>query len=222
MSADQYEEVDDILKRHKTLATTNADLKESLHKETVRLEELREKLGGVRRESQNLVLVQNSQVHSHQRAIEELRSNSVKVEAQREVRDRTASLKLREYGQVVMSIKNLCVLACVRAYSRACVRTRVRACVLACVRAYSRTCVLACVRACARACVRACVCARVPVCACGFRVRVRVACVRACGLRAFVQRAWFLVLRCVQKCAFESEESCCHQSSWQRQQPLAG
>lgn len=107
VSADQYEEIDDILKRHKTLATTNADLKESLHTETMRLEKLREKLSGVKRDTQNVILVQNSKVHSHQRSLEELRSNSVKVEAQREMRDRNAFLKLREYGQVMMSIKNL-------------------------------------------------------------------------------------------------------------------
>ena len=107
VSADQYEEIDDILKRHKTLATTNVDLKESLHRETMRLEQLREKLSGVKRDTQNLILVQNSQVHNHQREIEELRSNSVKVEAQREMRDRNSFMKLREYGQVMMSIKNL-------------------------------------------------------------------------------------------------------------------
>jgi chromosome segregation ATPase len=107
VSADQYEEIDDILKRHKTLATTNVDLKESLHVETQRLEELRAKLSGAKRESQNVILVQNSEVHNHQRAIEEMRSSTVKVEAQRELDNRSAFSKLREYGQVMMSIKNL-------------------------------------------------------------------------------------------------------------------
>lgn len=107
VSAEQYEEVEDILNRHKTLATTQADLKESLAEETERLEELRVAVSSLKRDTQNTILVQNSEIHRHQKHIEALRSQSVQMDTQREKEDRSAFLKLREYGQVMMSIKNL-------------------------------------------------------------------------------------------------------------------
>jgi len=67
VSAEQYEEVEDILNRHKTLATTQADLKDSLTKEAVGLESLRSELGALRRATQNTILVHNSEIHRHQK-----------------------------------------------------------------------------------------------------------------------------------------------------------
>jgi len=107
VSAEQYEEVEDILNRHKTLATTQADLKDSLAKEAVVLEGLRNDLSALKRATQNNILVHNSEIHRNQKDLEELRFRSVQMDAQRENEERLHFVKLREYGQVMMSIKNL-------------------------------------------------------------------------------------------------------------------
>jgi len=107
VSAEQYEEVEDILNRHKTLATTQADLKDSLAKEAVGLESLRGDLNALKRATQNTILVHNSEIHRNQKKIEALRSQSAQMDTQREKEERSTFLKLREYGQVMMSIKNL-------------------------------------------------------------------------------------------------------------------
>jgi len=82
VSAEQYEEVEDILNRHKTLATTQADLKDSLAKEAVGLESLRADLNALKRATQNTILVHNSEIHRHQKKIEALRSQSVQMDMQ--------------------------------------------------------------------------------------------------------------------------------------------
>jgi chromosome segregation ATPase len=106
-SGEEYEEIGDILNRYKTLVDANVDLKRIVEIGEKDMDELRQKLTGLRRENQNTILVQNSEIHGHQKKVETLRSEGFQLNSQRERDEMTTNNLHRESGQVVMSIKNL-------------------------------------------------------------------------------------------------------------------
>jgi len=106
-SGEEYEEIGDILNRYKTLVDANVDLKRIVEIGEKDMDELRQRLTGLKRETQNTILVQNSEIHGHQKRVETLRSEGFQLNSQRERDEMTTNNRNRESGQVVMSIKNL-------------------------------------------------------------------------------------------------------------------
>ena len=106
-SGEEYEEIGDILNRYKTLVDANIDLKRIVEIGEKDMDELRQKLTGLKRETQNTILVQNSEIHGHQKRVETLRSEGFQLNSQRERDEMTTNNRNRESGQVIMSIKNL-------------------------------------------------------------------------------------------------------------------
>eukprot|EP00753_Platysulcus_tardus_P021337 PLAT8843.1.p1 GENE.PLAT8843.1~~PLAT8843.1.p1 ORF type:complete len:409 (+),score=182.94 PLAT8843.1:61-1287(+) len=106
-SSEEYMEITDILMRHKTLEEANRDLKRIVEETDNLMDKLRQKLNTLKRETHDEILVQNSLIHAKQKELEELRSKSYSMEVDREAMDRKALERNREFGQVVMSIKNL-------------------------------------------------------------------------------------------------------------------
>ena len=106
-SEGEYDEISDVLNRHKTLFDANADLKELVARGDQENDKLRTKLATLKRETQNAVLVQNSAIHGHQKRLETLRAQAFKLDIETEKGEKFAKDRSRESGQVVMSIKNL-------------------------------------------------------------------------------------------------------------------
>ncbi|TYZ64611.1 hypothetical protein PybrP1_008247 [[Pythium] brassicae (nom. inval.)] len=103
----EYEEIGDILNRHATLVDTNTDLKGQVRSAEVDTDQLRQKIRALKVETQNLVLVQNSNIHGHQQQLETLRTEALKLDLDRQRNDRISNDRSRESGQIVMTVTNL-------------------------------------------------------------------------------------------------------------------
>ena len=62
-SEEEYEEISDILNRYSTLVDANKDLKVQIDAVETDMDQLRGKLRATKRETQNHILVQNSEIH---------------------------------------------------------------------------------------------------------------------------------------------------------------
>uniref|UniRef100_K3WAL7 DUF4200 domain-containing protein n=1 Tax=Globisporangium ultimum (strain ATCC 200006 / CBS 805.95 / DAOM BR144) TaxID=431595 RepID=K3WAL7_GLOUD len=103
----EYEEIGDILNRHATLVDTNNDLKGQVRNAEVETDQLRQKIRALKIEMQNLVLVQNSNIHGYQQHLEGLRTEALKLDLDRQRNDRVSNDRSRESGQIVMTVTNL-------------------------------------------------------------------------------------------------------------------
>ncbi|RLN57365.1 hypothetical protein BBJ28_00004335 [Nothophytophthora sp. Chile5] len=103
----EYEEIGDILNRHATLVDTNNDLKVQVRTAEVETDQLRQRIRALKVEMQNLVLVQNSSIHSQQQHLEALRSEALRLDLDRQRNDRVANDRSRESGQIVLTVANL-------------------------------------------------------------------------------------------------------------------
>ncbi|GLE02523.1 hypothetical protein PINS_up011361 [Pythium insidiosum] len=103
----EYEEIGDILNRYATLVDTNKDLKNQVRAAEVDTDQLRQKIRQLKVETQNLVLVQNSNIHGFQQHLEGLRTEALKLDLDRQRNDRVSNDRSRESGQIVMTVTNL-------------------------------------------------------------------------------------------------------------------
>ncbi len=104
---DQYHEITDVLNRHKTLIYNFEELKIIVDKGDKEVEAMRNKLLLLTQETQNSILTRNSDIHRLQKSIEDMRAESFRLSSKKEEIETHSKEKSREYGQVVMSIKNV-------------------------------------------------------------------------------------------------------------------
>lgn len=106
-SESEYDEVGDILNRYKTLQVANEDLKGMIQQADAESDSVRGQLNQMQRETQNNILVNNSEIHAKQKELEAIRETSYTIDNAREEGEKVTKDRYRESGQVVMSIKNL-------------------------------------------------------------------------------------------------------------------
>lgn len=106
-SEEEYEEINDVLNRYKTLEDANQDLQKTVSEGEHIIDNLRQEVLMLTRETQNQILVHNSEIHGYQKNVESLRSTALQLDFERENLERDTNDKSRQSGQVVMSIKNL-------------------------------------------------------------------------------------------------------------------
>lgn len=106
-SPDIYEEVWEVLNRHKTLQDTKNDLEAMVNSSNQTLEGMRNKLSQLRSEGQKAVLVRQGLVHKYQKRVEELHMKALKTNTQIERDMMTQKEKSREFSQVMMATRNL-------------------------------------------------------------------------------------------------------------------
>ena len=102
-----FDERDEVINRHRTLSDAHAQLKASVDDNDAKMDGERNDIAQMRRDMQNAVLVQNSEVHVAQKQLETLRSDAIKADMSREKAEREMKARSSEAGQVTMSIKNL-------------------------------------------------------------------------------------------------------------------
>ena len=76
---DEYEEIADVLNRFSTLKDANDDLQELVTKGELEMDNLRGELLQLKRETQNQVLVHNSEIHGYQKEVEYLRTEASRL-----------------------------------------------------------------------------------------------------------------------------------------------
>lgn len=103
----EYEEISDILNRYSTLVDANKDLKHQIDSVEKEMDNLRIKLRATKRDTQNHVLVQNSEIHGHQLRVEHLRAEFLQLDMRREKNEEIMNNRTRESGQIILSLKNL-------------------------------------------------------------------------------------------------------------------
>ena len=106
-SETEYDEVGDILNRYKTLQVANDDLKVMIQQADRESDRIRGQLNQLQRETQNSILVNNSEIHARQKELESIRETSFSLDSAREEGEKVTKDRYRESGQVIMSIKNL-------------------------------------------------------------------------------------------------------------------
>jgi len=106
-SEEEYEEINDVLNRYKTLEDANKDLQKTVSEGERWIDLMRQDVLLLTRETQNQILVHNSEIHGYQKNVESLRSTALQLDFERENLERDTNDKSRQSGQVVMSIKNL-------------------------------------------------------------------------------------------------------------------
>jgi len=107
VSEEEYEEITEVLNRYNTLMHAYHDLQAQVTQGEQKMDVYRGKLLALKRETQNQVLVHNSEIHGHQKDVERLRSDALQLDIQRENLEQKTNDRNRQSGQVVMSIKNL-------------------------------------------------------------------------------------------------------------------
>jgi hypothetical protein len=106
-SEEEYEEISDVLNRHKTLEDANGDLQVLVSRGETLMDKKRMELLALNRETQNQILVHNSEIHGYQKVVEGLRSEALQQDFNRESLEAKTNNRTRVLGQVEMSIKNL-------------------------------------------------------------------------------------------------------------------
>lgn len=102
-----YEEVSDVLNRYKTLKDANADLMKHVDLLENEVDQSRGSLQSLRMETQNQLLVSNSQFQQHQKQLEEKRAHTKSEEEEKNMNEDVAKNVARETSQVVQSIRNV-------------------------------------------------------------------------------------------------------------------
>mmetsp|Transcript_2682 Transcript_2682/g.3414 ORF Transcript_2682/g.3414 Transcript_2682/m.3414 type:complete len:386 (+) Transcript_2682:103-1260(+) len=103
----EFEEVDDLLMRYRTLELANLDLMQQVQKGTEKMDALRKELQDLRVGTQNAALVQSSQIQELQMELEDLKNNVKKSSDRREAAAKNLNDETRETGQIIMGIRNL-------------------------------------------------------------------------------------------------------------------
>ena len=102
-----YDEIIDILNRHKTLVKANVDLQEQQTLAEGTVDNVRTKNAQELTSTQNKILVENSKIHEKQTEIENLKQSNTNMENTIEENAKRSASAKKDAGQVVMSIKNL-------------------------------------------------------------------------------------------------------------------
>lgn len=102
-----YEEMWDLLNRHKTLKTANFQLMDHVQKHEAQIDALRNELYTINSAHTNQQLVQNSLIHSYQRRVEELRVANKQGADEKEKEEEGKNSENRQTGQVILAIRNL-------------------------------------------------------------------------------------------------------------------
>lgn len=118
-SEGEYDEIPDILNRFKTLRGANEDLTKLVEEGEREMDAIRSQLNQLRRNTQNQLLVNNSEIHANQKTLENMRAVAIKADNEREQSERITKDLQRESGQVIMSIKNLYARCIATARSKA-------------------------------------------------------------------------------------------------------
>jgi chromosome segregation ATPase len=106
-SEEEYEEINDVLNRYGTLDDANKDLMNTVLEGEKLIDKMREDVLKLAQETQNKILIHNSEIHGYQKNVESLRSTALQLDFERENLERDTNDKSRQTGQVIMSIKNL-------------------------------------------------------------------------------------------------------------------
>ena len=104
-----YDEIIDILNRHKTLVKANVDLQEQQTLAERTVDNVRTKNAQELTSTQNKILVENSKIHEKQTEIENLKQSNTNMENTIEENAKRSASAKKDAGQVVMSIKNLSI-----------------------------------------------------------------------------------------------------------------
>lgn len=102
-----YEEIWDLLNRHKTLKTANHQLMDHVQHHEAQIDALRNELYTLNSAHTNQQLVQNSLIHSYQRRVEDLRVTNKQGSDKKEKEEEAQNSKNRQAGQVILAIRNL-------------------------------------------------------------------------------------------------------------------
>jgi hypothetical protein len=105
--SDEYEEVGDILNRHKTLVDANADLASRAKEQDEEVEMLRTKVDTLRMSAQNSLLVGTSFVQDKQKDLEGMRLLVAQTETSMGLHLEKEKDVQRVSGEVVQAIKNI-------------------------------------------------------------------------------------------------------------------
>jgi len=105
--SDEYEEVSDILNRHKTLVDANADLAARAKEQDDEVEQLRTTVDALRMNAQNSLLVGTSFVQDKQKDLEGMRLVVAQTETDMGVHLEKEKDVQRVSGEVVQAIKNI-------------------------------------------------------------------------------------------------------------------
>lgn len=104
---DDYEEIGDILSRHRVLHETHLDLQREVEESTLRLEKLRHEFGAMMQEQQNLLLVNNNKLARMQKELEAIKREADTAESLRLGDETLRKQKITELGQVRNAIHHM-------------------------------------------------------------------------------------------------------------------
>lgn len=102
-----YEEISDLLNRHKTLLDANNDLMKQVQEQDIEIDICRQKLHALKMETQNQLLVGNSQIQIRQKELEKVFAAVKHEEAEKNLKEEDKKAVVRESGQVVQAIRNI-------------------------------------------------------------------------------------------------------------------
>jgi len=106
-SAEEFQDIEDITRRHVTLEAANHDLKERMDSSQEEAEDQSARLAAFIKKKQTEVLVSNSQIAQHQQELKALRLNFQDNEAEKARMDDDAMERTQELGEVKMAIHNI-------------------------------------------------------------------------------------------------------------------
>lgn len=106
-TSQEFDEVGSLLKRHETLTLTNRDLRGIVDNGNQAIEHTRAELTQVSKEKANEILVATSDIASHQKRSEQLRSDNSQLEAELQYRDNAFNQRKRTLGECEMAIRNI-------------------------------------------------------------------------------------------------------------------
>jgi|TARA_B110000908_G_scaffold158861_1_gene200447 chromosome segregation ATPase len=104
---DDYEEISDILSRHRVLHDTHMDLQREVEESTLRLEKLRHEFGTMMQEQQNLLLVNNNKLAHMQKELDAIKREADTAESLRLGDETLRKQKITELGQVRNAIQHM-------------------------------------------------------------------------------------------------------------------
>mmetsp|Transcript_24552 Transcript_24552/g.24794 ORF Transcript_24552/g.24794 Transcript_24552/m.24794 type:complete len:376 (+) Transcript_24552:144-1271(+) len=102
-----YEEITDLLNRYKTLQDANNDLMKQVETYDTEIDILRQKLDALKMNTQNQLLVSNSNMQRRQKDLEDRRQIVKNEEEEKNLQEESKKNIVRETGQVVQAIKNI-------------------------------------------------------------------------------------------------------------------
>lgn len=102
-----FEDIGEVLNRYQTLNTANQDLQQHQADGEAEFDQERTANAHMLEKTQNDILVKNSRIHEKQKQVEQLKKRTAALQSRIETMEQTKKATKTEYGQVVMSIKNL-------------------------------------------------------------------------------------------------------------------